>query len=754
MAIEHAARSKAMPEAMPRIPSYVTSMGPSPLRYLAFAILGATLAGCGGGSSNGGGTTTPSPPAPPVVIIDTDKDGVADGDDAAPNDALCAAASDASAGVCYLRTLASSRLRIVGNANGKIIFNSEDDALRLYSYDLNTKHFLGRVSMTGFTPTTYAYSPEHGRVYVGDTNGKIYSYPESLQGGATVFASVATKIDGLMAVGKFLMAQDDTGAWASHHTFDKQGVKVDSKDWNYFSRHYDWNQATSTLYFFRDSQSPNDLMFEVIDQATGKITSAGETPYHGAYAIVGPIRSNPSGTKVLLGSGDMYTAPGLIWQGNIGATVTNAAWLANDELLTLSAAADTTRLVRYNSARTRVEELDVIGEVLSVSVVGSANYLVVKKPTQIEIVAYVPLDDTDGDGVTNLADKFPRDKTAAVDSDNDGYPDAFLGSFSAADSPTGLTRDFYPNDASCHALDQGDGVNCAPALAVPAYVPDQIVADGAGTIYLLSRSNARVYRWSVATGSYLGPWVVGKSTEMPSVAALSAEHKRLYFGYQSGLISYINLNGDSRETAFTGIAASVRALAAAGRYLLAQDDSGAWATHYTFDSAATRLDSKDWNYFSRSYAWNASQSRLYFFRDDTSPNDLLYETIDQATGKITDSGDSPYHGDYPIQGPIRVAGGGGRIFIGTGDIYSTSDLKVVKSLGGRYTDAQWLDDGALMTMHSNDSVNTTVTLYNSSLVMVGTRIVAGNPLALIKDGASMIAVTSVAGKPAMNRMVF
>ncbi|ELX10413.1 hypothetical protein Jab_2c25020 [Janthinobacterium sp. HH01] len=687
-------------------------------------------------------------------MIDTDKDGVADSVDAAPNDPLCAAASDANNGICYVKTLAASRLKIVGNANGKIIFSSEDDALRLYAYDLNTKHFLGRVNITGYTPATYAYSADHARVYVGDTDGKIHSYSESLQESPTIFASVPSRINGLVAVGKYLMAQDDTGAWESHHLFDKLGAKMESKDWNYYSRHYDWNQATSILYFFRDNSSPNDLMFEVIDQATGKITSSGESPYHGSYSITGPIRSNAAGSKILLGSGDIYAAPGLTWQGNIGATPTDAAWIANDELLTLSPSGDKTRLTRYSATRTKLEELFVNGEVLGVSIIGSVNYLVVKKATHIEFVNYVPSNDTDGDGVPNLADKFPLDKTAAVDTDNDGYPDAFLGSYTAADSPTGLTKDFYPNDASCHALDQGDGINCNAALTTPAYVPDQVFSDSAGTIYLLSRQNGRLYRWSKATGAYLAPLVIGQkvdqATATPDVAALSAEHNRIYFGYKSGLITYISLAGDPREIPFTAVATQVRGLASVGNYLLAQDDSGAWASHYTFDSAAKRVDNKEWNYFSLYYAWNPSQSRVYFFRDDTSPNDLMYEKIDQATGKIVDSGDSPYHGDYLIQGPIRVSGGGGRIFIGSGYIYSTSDLKVVKSLGSSFIDAQWLDDGSLVTMAGAGTGNAKVTLYNANFAVVKEQVFTGAPQSLIKTGGSIFVVTGVGGKPAIS----
>lgn len=722
----------------------------SPLRSLILASLIATLAACGGGGSSP--QPTPAPPVP-LPIVDTDKDGVPDADDVVPNDPLCSAASDANAGVCYVRSLAGTRLKVVASANGKVYFNSEDDALRLYGYDLLTRHFIGRVSMVGYTPTTYAYSVDHARMYVGDSTGKIHSYSETLEESPTLFASVPTRISGLVAVGKYLMAQDDTGAWASHWIFNKQGIQTDTRDWNYYSSHYDWNQATSTLYFFRDNQSPNDLMFEVIDQATGKIASSGETPYHGDYTIRGPIRSNLAGSKVLLGSGDIYTAPGLFWAGNLGTTLTDGTWLANDELLVLSPAASQTHMVRYSASKTKVEEGFIDGEVMHVSVVGNTNYMVIKRPGQIDFMRYVPSDDSDGDGVPNLTDKFPLDKTASIDSDNDGHPDAFLGSYTAADSPSGLTRDFYPQDANCYALEQGDGVNCNYATVIPAYVPDRVINDEQGIIYLLSKANFRVYRWSVAKGEYISPLVIGRKTSLtntaPNVMAYSADHNRLYFGYGSGQITYINLSGDTVESNFTAVAGYVNGLAATGKFLLAQDPSGAWNTHYIFDKAGTLLDSKDWNYYSGSYEWNAAQSRIYFFRDDTSPNDLMYETIDQVTGKISGNGETPYHGSYSIFGPIRATAGGGRIVLGSGDVYSGSDLTVVKSFGFAMRDAQWLADGSLVAMTVNGA-DTNVTLYNASFTNLKNQIFTGTPVALLKTGAGITVVTQVAGKPKMN----
>lgn len=706
------------------------------------------LSACGGGGGN-----TPSSVEKPIVVVDSDKDGTPDDSDAAPNDPLCAAASDASNGVCYLRTLAASRLTIVGNANGRVFFKSEDDALRLYAYDMNTRHFLGRTVMTGYTPTTYAYVPEHARLYVGDSNGNIHAYAESMQEDSKVFAKLPQRVGGLAMAGKFLVAQDDSGAWSTHYIYDQLGTLVQSKDWNYYSGHYTWSSALSRLYFFRDSSTPNDLMYETIDQATGKITAAGETPYHGAYEIKGPIRVSASGGKVLLGSGDVYSAPELTWGGNIGKSFNDAAWLQNDELVTLTASGANTRLSRFNTTRKLVEEIEVKGELLGFGQTATANYVIVKHATHVEFASYVPSDDSDGDGVPNWQDRFPLDKTAAVDSDNDGYPDAFLKNYTSADSPTGLTRDFYPNDASCHALEQGDGTNCNYNQLIPAYMPDLTLTDAQGTVYLLHKASQRIYRWSPTKRDYIAPLVVGQAaaygTTPPSVMTYSASHNRLYFGYANGALTYIDLAGDSRETPFAVLAGAVGGIAAAGNFILAQDPSGAWATHYVLDKQGTITQAKEWNYYSRYYEWNPNQSRMYFFRDDTSPNDLMFEEVDQGSGKIIASGDSPYHGDHNIAGPIRVSPAGGRIVTGAGYIYSTSDLKVVKNLGSGFIDAQWRDDGSLVTI-SSSGLNTSIATYSPALALVKTELLSGVPKALLRSGATIYVVTQDGSRPSFN----
>ena len=85
-----------------------------------------------------------------------------------------------------------------------------------------------------------------------------------------------------------------------------------------------------------------------------------------------------------------------------------------------------------------------------------------------------------------------------------------------------------------------------------------------------------MYRWSISAGAYLNPYVVGIdqgfSTIAPTKMAFSSAHQRVYLGYETGAIRYVDVTAASPvETAFATTALGVNGLAAVGNYVLAQD---------------------------------------------------------------------------------------------------------------------------------------------------------------------------------------
>ncbi|HWH69793.1 MAG TPA: fibronectin type III domain-containing protein, partial [Candidatus Sulfotelmatobacter sp.] len=127
--------------------------------------------------------------------------------------------------------------------------------------------------------------------------------------------------------------------------------------------------------------------------------------------------------------------------------------------------------------------------------------------------------------------------------------------------------------------------------------------------------------------------------------------------------------------------------------------------------SGAKVDSKDWNYYSTEFVWSAPNQKMYFFRDDTSPNDLLWEEIN-ANGKaytnqpggIGASIDSPLHDSAGFTHPIRVAPDGSIVVLGSGAIHNALTLaRLTTSLANSFTDAAWLG-GELRTVRNISGV--------------------------------------------------
>jgi hypothetical protein len=364
--------------------------------------------------------------------------------------------------------------------------------------------------------------------------------------------------------------------------------------------------------------------------------------------------------------------------------------------------------------------------------------------------SYEASNDSDGDGIMNTQDAFPLDVAASIDTDRDGYPDSWNGGRSQADSTTGLVLDAYPTESACYLPQHGDGVTCNIASTLPDYLPDDVAGDVDGIAYLLSTEYHRVYRYSGPTGQHLSPIVVGSGTLLndtaPTYMEYSPQHDRLYFGYPTGAVTYVDLSDPQlRERPFANVATGVGGLGAAGEYLAVQDYSGAWATHYYFDQAGVLRDSAEWNYFSQDYEWNASLRRLFFFRHDQSPADLHYEEI-ALDGTILSFGQSPYHGDYVFIDPIVMSPDDEYVLIGGGEIFRASDLTWYRSLVNDFVAAIWDDNGTIAALEDVGGA-TRIHRYNANQVWQSEENRAGAPLALLEHTGGYLLVTHDGRKP-------
>ena len=221
-------------------------------------------------------------------------------------------------------------------------------------------------------------------------------------------------VSGLSSAGNFVLAQDYSGAWATHYVLNSSGVITDQGgvDTTYSSE-YAWDPVTSRVYFFRDGTSPNDLHYEVINQATGGSPAPGETPYHGVvrHPAAGPRLRRTASTSC---SAAAISTPRhvLNWSGSLGAPVADARWFANGSLVTLTTPNNQTLLRRLSEHQPRDARAVVVhgpGAARRGHRYERCRCVVINDGT-VQFHSYVPDDDSDDDGVTNTQDAFPLDR--------------------------------------------------------------------------------------------------------------------------------------------------------------------------------------------------------------------------------------------------------------------------------------------------------------------------------------------------------
>ncbi len=268
------------------------------------------------------------------------------------------------------------------------------------------------------------------------------------------------------------------------------------------------------------------------------------------------------------------------------------------------------------------------------------------------------------------------------------------------------------------------------------YTPDTVEFGNGGVIYLLSKLNQSIFRWSMPERRYLSTIPLA---DVPQRMAFSSVLNRIYLSYADGRITKIDLDAAAlSEAPFANSPQAVKGLTAAGEFLFTEDPSGAWATHYVYSRSGELLSSEDWNYYSTEYIWNEANRKMYFFRDDTSPNDVIWENID-TEGKLGAEQDSPYHGDYVIKHPLRVSPDGTQVILGNGDIYAGVSLQRLWTLGVSVADAAWLN-GNLITVNATGGLQQ----WNSSYQTTGSGSVTGTPLRMfaLADGLEVVVQTA------------
>ncbi|MFP2908274.1 hypothetical protein ACLESD_25120 [Pyxidicoccus sp. 3LFB2] len=258
-----------------------------------------------------------------------------------------------------------------------------------------------------------------------------------------------------------------------------------------------------------------------------------------------------------------------------------------------------------------------------------------------------------------------------------------------------------------------------------------------GVIHFMDGQADSIRRLDLQSRAFLPPYVgTGDATAM----AVAPDGTTAYLAYTGGRIDAFDAQGAGNARFFGAAPAVVSSMVVAGNYLFTIDGSGAWDTHALYQrSTGTRVFSADWRHSATSLAFSPADNSIYFTNSGVSPQDVHRVTVDMAAGTFGNEVDSPYHGDYFLNSPLRMLPDGSGFILGSGLLFNAGDLTYRTSLGLSFVDVAFHGD----RLYLIDAVGQTTQLrvLNSRFDILSAANYPGTPLRLFVHGGKLVLLT-------------
>ncbi len=647
--------------------------------------------------------------------------------------------------VTHLRTASAVFTPIQPDFEPTQAFVGRDGVLYLFSPEIGTifrwlladERYLPPIALGEGAEKT-AYSEIQNRLYVSYADGRVETIDLTESRSPQEFVRLPSAATRLAVADPFPFVGDHSSG-GSFYTFQPGGKLVDRVwgvgTWPQLS----WSPSTRRMYWANGSDS---LHFREVDHRTGEMIATGKPPYtsYVRYASTDPVRPSPDGSLVLTGTGNIFDGATLRYVRSLPVEIRDAAWLA-EALITVRDDPDAggrPLVERWDEDFRVVESQRFEGHAHHLLATPHGALLVTMEGGTTALHWFEPGDDADADGIVDDQDRFPLDPAASLDSDGDGAPDAWNPGRGSGDSVEALVLDAFPFDAACQRAEQGIDGLCDIASTVSAESPHEIVGNGAGLIYLLSKGSRRIDRWSSTQGTYLDPLFTGRPAE---TLAYSAETKRLFYGDPDGGIHWIDVANPEQQGPFAAVQHGPSALTAFNGYLFAAAPNYRADEHHVFGADGTLVWRSVQPDASAQFTWSAAQGRLYHLRDSSSGwYNIYWNSIDAVSGELIEARQVRTRSGDRHRDPVRVSPDGSSLMTGSGGVYRTTDFKEIARVGLGHTDAAWTTTGVL-TIADDGSGSTTLEQRSPEGILHHRDSLAGSPLRLVPTGSGYVVVT-------------
>ncbi len=308
------------------------------------------------------------------------------------------------------------------------------------------------------------------------------------------------------------------------------------------------------------------------------------------------------------------------------------------------------------------------------------------------------------------------------------------------------------------------------ALGQRTYTVDIDSADAAfdharGHLYLSSRAHRQLVEVELASGVVTNRWALPYPAESIAitpnghwlyVALLSQPHDYYDFDDHEGYIGEVDLSTGELTRTFRINEDPWDIVATDSGFLVVSSGSGQWDEIRSYD-LDTEVNVGTSFIRNRCYlALHPSQMRIYAANTDLSPSDIERFDLNPVTGALTAQGDSPYHGDHPMDGNVFVHPNGQYLITRGGGVYTstldrTTDMRFVRTLDFGFFDSVAFDvpfQGLLTAGASTIDYYNLATLESVERIPLGT-----GPDHLSVSGSSLYAVEDLGGQTRVTVMV-
>jgi hypothetical protein len=650
--------------------------------------------------------------------LDDDNDGTDDIGDVYPLNASCARANEGNSSGCYVEFVGNRRLLF---DTDQTLYFFEGGSRDIARWNVSEEGFvdqivLGSIVAADDVVNAAVIVANHNRLYLGYESGAITYISLDDITTEVFFAQVANPVGHLADAVNFLLAfhNPDRGlvsGWIPSNTtvgvFNQSRELIAETTTGFFSLESDYVFDAAQQLFY-DKFLSGDL-----DINTGEIIAEQDK-----FPTL-PFVSSPDGAFSLRINGEILD----ITSGAVIGALAHVSRSNNESANNPAAWTGTGISYIRNSNYHRVDVDDVILEKFDapgeysralypygVDVLHIADGGTSHNPLKISIIR--SSNDTDGDGVDNLADAFPNNAEASLDADHDAYPDTWNAGYTSGGS-SDLTLDAYPGAVDCYLPQHGDGINCDPTTTIQALLNEHFVALGNdGIVYMLGYQQ-RINRYSLSERRYLGSLRVGSTNPYltipasPRVMVYSAAENRLYLGY-ANYLSYLDLADPTQEILLTKLERAPKLLQITDDYVVVGVEFH--SVRYFYDKTGNFVQSSDNPRFPESMAWDKTQNLLYTLE---WPSGVYVEPLDPAafTGEATLLADIPFNDQ-----PVLVSRDGKYLVSHTNEVYNAADGSVFTVLPGpsnSFNTFLWLSNGGLAALYDRK-----LSIYNADFEIV------------------------------------